>query len=625
LSRLYTHRGNAEKARHFTTLGLTIAYAEEDQAMLANAYLRFTEFLRIIDGKYSEAQDNANKALELMQLVDDKKGISAASNQLGILYEQDGNFEAALKCYHRSLEISQSINDETSTAALLTNIGTFYHTTNNHDKAIKHLLQALEINRKLNSTNLLSINLNNIGAICIDAGQYEEALPFLKEALELSKKDQNKGVMARNIILIGEVFSNKGDYEEALEHMLIGLQLAEEIGETGYKGEILDSIAGVYINMERYDDALEHLDNAIELARNLGIKSRLLYAYEKKAIIYDKKGDFETSLRYYQKFVVLKNEFLNEESTRRIAEIEAKNKWEKKQRENEIYRLKNVELKKALENLRSTQAQLIHAEKMSSLGNLAAGIAHEIKNPLNFINNFAELSTELVDEIFEDVLREESMSAEEKLTEVEELLADFKGNSEKIRDHGIRANSIVQNMMLHARSERGEKQPVDLNHLIEENVNLAYHGYKANHKDFTVDLEITMDDKVGMIKVVPQDFGRVIINLVNNAFDAMEGRGSNETKTQNERPKPKIKIETKRSNQGVEIKIRDNGPGIPKDVLDKIFNPFFTTKPAGIGTGLGLSLSYEIISKGHGGELKVNTEKGKFTEFFITIPNSDEN
>jgi len=263
-----------------------------------------------------------------------------------------------------------------------------------------------------------------------------------------------------------------------------------------------------------------------------------------------------------------------------------------------------------LSELKSAQAQLVHSEKMASLGELTAGIAHEIKNPLNFVNNFSEISGELLDEIDEEL---ENNNKEEILA----ILKDLKQNLKKINEHGKRADSIVKGMLLHSRGTAGEKTLTDINDLLEQYVNLAYHGMRATNKEFNITIEKDYDKTLEKINVVPQDLSRVFLNIINNgcyaAFERKKKSGDNEFF-------PTLKVSTKNLKDKVEIRIGDNGNGIPKDILDKIFQPFFTTKPTGEGTGLGLSLSYDIVTKIHGGELKVESEEGKHTEFIIVIP-----
>lgn len=268
----------------------------------------------------------------------------------------------------------------------------------------------------------------------------------------------------------------------------------------------------------------------------------------------------------------------------------------------------NAALQKSLEDLKAAQQQLIQSEKMASLGELTAGIAHEIQNPLNFINNFSEVNKELADELEQEIRNE-------NLGEVKVIAKNIKDNEEKINHHGKRADAIVKSMLQHSRSSSKKKELTDINALADEYLRLAYHGLRAKDKSFNAKLETDFDPLIGKINIVPQDIGRVILNLINNAFYAVTER-----KKQNEAGyEPTVEISTKKINGKVEIKVKDNGNGIPQKVLDKIFQPFFTTKPTGQGTGLGLSLSYDIV-KAHGGELKVNTKEGEKSEFVIQLP-----
>jgi signal transduction histidine kinase len=275
---------------------------------------------------------------------------------------------------------------------------------------------------------------------------------------------------------------------------------------------------------------------------------------------------------------------------------------------------RTAELKQSLEELKSTQAQLIQQEKMASLGELTAGIAHEIQNPLNFVNNFSEVSQELVDELQQELDTGDT-------TEAKALAEDIKQNLCKIHHHGKRADSIVKNMLQHSRSSQGERQLTDINALADEYLRLAYHGLRAKDKEFNADFKLEADPNLSKIEVVPQEIGRVLLNLFNNAFYATEQK-----KAQlNGQYQPQVKVTTKTFAGKVEIKVRDNGVGIPESVQQKIFQPFFTTKPTGEGTGLGLSLSYDIITKGHEGELKVESKDGEFTEFIILLPKKKSN
>jgi two-component system NtrC family sensor kinase len=268
----------------------------------------------------------------------------------------------------------------------------------------------------------------------------------------------------------------------------------------------------------------------------------------------------------------------------------------------------NAALTKSLEELKAAQQQLIQSEKMASLGELTAGIAHEIQNPLNFVNNFSDVSKELLEEMKEELDRGDT-------EEAKSIAADVIQNLEKILHHGKRAGDIVKGMLQHSRSSSGVKESTDINALADEYLRLAYHGLRAKDKSFNAATKTDYDDSIGLLKIIPQDIGRVILNLITNAFYAV----TEKKKLFPEGYEPLVSVSTSRQNSSIEIRIKDNGTGIPSKVVDKIFQPFFTTKPTGQGTGLGLSLSYDIV-KTHGGELKVETKENEGSEFIISLP-----
>jgi signal transduction histidine kinase len=273
------------------------------------------------------------------------------------------------------------------------------------------------------------------------------------------------------------------------------------------------------------------------------------------------------------------------------------------------------ELSKSLEELRAAQDRLIQTEKLASLGQLTAGIAHEIKNPLNFVNNFSALSTELIDEM-KETLADAGLS-EKKREVLDELTQTLKSNLEKVVQHGKRADSIVKNMLLHSREGSGEHLPVDINAIVQDSLNLAYHGARAEKSGFTITLRQNLDPRAGAIELYPQEITRALLNLISNGFYAATRR---KVDTGDLSFEPVLSASTRNLGKTVEIRIRDNGTGILPEVRDKIFNPFFTTKPTGEGTGLGLSMTHDIIVKQHGGRIDVETEPGVFTEFIITLP-----
>ncbi|MGV3763539.1 sensor histidine kinase [Parapedobacter sp.] len=307
-----------------------------------------------------------------------------------------------------------------------------------------------------------------------------------------------------------------------------------------------------------------------------------------------------------------------ETRVRVMAEMKVNLEAEVAQRTAELQQQKE-ELEQALEELKHTQAQLIHSEKMASLGELTAGIAHEIQNPLNFVNNFSEVSVELLDELKTGPL---ANLPEETADEVGEIMDDLVQNLEKINLHGKRADGIVKSMLQHSRSSTGEKSETDINALADEYMRLSYHGLRAKDKSFNAMMETDFAADLPRIAVVPQDLGRVLLNLFNNAFYSVSEKKKNSVSNSYE---PTVAVATQHVQQpngrdAVQITVRDNGLGIPRAILDKIYQPFFTTKPTGQGTGLGLSMSYDIIHKVHGGEMQIDTEEGEYAAFTITIP-----
>jgi signal transduction histidine kinase len=265
-------------------------------------------------------------------------------------------------------------------------------------------------------------------------------------------------------------------------------------------------------------------------------------------------------------------------------------------------------LQKSLEELKAAQQQLIQSEKMASLGELTAGIAHEIQNPLNFVNNFSDVSNELLEEMLEELRKGNTDDAMA-------IAEDVKQNLEKILHHGKRADAIVKGMLQHSRSSSGQKELTDINALADEYLRLAYHGLRAKDKTFNAAMKTDYDESIGLIRIIPQEIGRVILNLITNAFYAVSER----KKIGADGYEPIVSVATRKLSNGIEVRVKDNGTGIPQEIVDKIFQPFFTTKPTGQGTGLGLSLSYDIV-KAHGGEFRVETKEGEGSEFIIGLP-----
>jgi signal transduction histidine kinase len=334
----------------------------------------------------------------------------------------------------------------------------------------------------------------------------------------------------------------------------------------------------------------------------------------------------QEALTHIEIYISLYKQIHTDSLNQKIQHLEISHKVENAKNEAEIYRLRNVELaglyeetnrqkaaiQATLTELKETQSQLIQREKMASLGELTAGIAHEIQNPLNFVNNFSEVNKELMEELKAERLKPKA-ERDEQAEAV--MIDDVIANSEKINHHGKRADAIVKGMLQHSRSSTGTKELTNINALADEYLRLAYYGLRAKDKSFNATLKTDYDESIGNINIIPQDIGRVLLNLINNAFYAV----AEKKKQHNEEYEPVVSVTTTKNNQQIEIAICDNGNGISQKIIDKIFQPFFTTKPTGQGTGLGLSLAYDII-KAHGGKLKVKTDEGEGARFIVQLP-----
>ena len=407
-------------------------------------------------------------------------------------------------------------------------------------------------------------------------------------------------------------------------------------------------LALLRIKQNRNNEAIALLLKDVERVKNL--RSNVLRDYKLLADLYEKTGNNVKAKETYKSFISLQDSLLADQARYRtisfeaeqemnekeisIAKLEGQNKLSSLTRNFTIglaglllilagsiyYRFQskkkaNAVLEKTLTDLKSTQSQLIQSEKMASLGELTAGIAHEIQNPLNFVNNFSEVNTELIDEMLEQLAIDNKQQAIE-------IANDIKENEKKITHHGKRADSIVKGMLQHSRNSSGLKEFTDINNLADECMRLSYHGLRAKDKSFNAKTETDFDNSISKINIAPQDIGRVIINLFTNAFYSVKQK----KKQLGDAYEPVVTVKTSMNppsggrGAGISLSIRDNGNGVPQKVIDKIFQPFFTTKPVGDGTGLGLSMSYEIITKGHGGELKVETKEGEWAEFIIVLP-----
>jgi signal transduction histidine kinase len=444
---------------------------------------------------------------------------------------------------------------------------TFWSSVGNYDSAAYHFREGIKLCEKFNSPFIEVIFYGKFAQILYEKEEMDSSVYYAQKSLALCQKYKYKFYELHTSRLLARVY-DKIDVDSAYKYMKIMIAANEEVNNAN--------------RVRRFQQVASDVE-------------------KKEKELEDAKARFRNSLKLYG-LITLLSFFVF------IAIVFWRNNRQRK-KANALLTEKKEKLEHTLAELKSAQYQLIQSEKMASLGELTAGIAHEIQNPLNFVNNFSEVNEEL--------LRELKTEAERgNLEEVKTIADNVALNSEKINHHGKRADTIVKGMLQHSRSSSGRKELTDINKLADEYSRLAFHGLRAKDKSFNVNFKTELDNSIGKINVVPQEIGRVILNLINNAFYAV-----NEKRKQNLNGyEPTVVIATTKQNGKVEIRVKDNGNGIPQKIVDKIFQPFFTTKPAGQGTGLGLSLAYDIITKGHSGELEVETKEGEGSVFIIGLP-----
>ena len=579
-----------------------------------------------------------------------------------------GRYAPALQCFIQAFEIAQDPKSEKYTwdvgsnaqlrkmrlANLALTHNMFAHlmgATDNISQQIIHFKKAKKIAEEIGDSNYIGIVDLNLELTYTDFNKLDSALSFEKNAEHILIQTGNKRFLSHAFSGKGDIYFKKGDKKSAKQFYYEGIQSGRE--QNNLAGLITNSfgLTKYYLSEKNKDSSLYYAKKALEGLNTLGIYSSIVYntgtAYENLYNSYQLRNQFDSAFKY-QGLALVAKDSLYKKRIKNLAEfqnasLQEQLRLQNVEKEKVVYQNKvrmygliaglgvfllialilyynnkqkqkaNLALKKSLADLRSTQSQLIQSEKMASLGELTAGIAHEIQNPLNFVNNFSEVNTELIEELKAEL-------ATGNMQEAIEIANDIKDNEEKINHHGERAAAIVKGMLQHGRSSSGIKEPTDINALADEYMRLSYHGLRAKDKSFNAILKTDFDESIKKINIIPQDIGRVLLNLINNAFYAV-----NEKKKQSgNQYEPTVTVSTSRSrtlgeDRGeVLITVTDNGNGIPQNIVDKIFQPFFTTKPTGQGTGLGLSLSYDIV-KAHGGEIKVETKEGEGTTFTIEL------
>ncbi|GAA4469448.1 hypothetical protein GCM10023189_56480 [Nibrella saemangeumensis] len=564
-----------------------------------------------------------------------------------------GRYPEALDIFQRALDISESSNDGFGIGAGLAHIGNIHLVQGQYDQARSYLLKALKIAETIRNENEQANYLTKIGRSYLQQGYLDSASLFYNRVYKLipGKSDV---VIAEFWKDMGKLQAKEGRHALGMKYFRNSLPYAINRRNSVVLSETFLGIADLYRKAGQIDSSIYYGRKALDIAQRYNNPSGILTASQLLSELYERINEHQ-AFQYHKLATVVKDSLFNTEKANQIHNLFyveqqrqqnlalTKREYtykirlyslvstlifllvlavllyrnnQSKQRANELLHRQKEEIEaqrlkaeQALENLKLAQTQLVQREKMASLGELTAGIAHEIQNPLNFVNNLSEVSGELVDELVEEAKAGHT-------DDVLEIAGDLKETLVKVNHHGKRADAIVKGMLQHSKASTGQKEPTDLNQLAEEYLKLAYHGIRAKDQNFNADLRLNLDTNLSPVNLIQQDFGRVLLNLYNNALYAVQQK----QKQTGNGYLPQVEVTTYSNNGKVELHVKDNGTGIPAQLLNKIYQPFFTTKPTGEGTGLGLSLTYDIITKGHGGELNVQTEEGQYTEFVVSLP-----
>ncbi len=588
----------------------------------------------------------ATQGLALSESIDYKKGVADCYLVFARINFQN-NISRSIQYCLDALAIFKKINDYPGIAtAYLSLQGSYRDGIAEYRSSLDFALKGKQVaevhNPKMylwyKEFRILPALLGEIAQTYLLMNKPDSALIYTQKCLD-EKELFRGGEYEFGIYLLAYIQNMQGNYTEALKNYRKALPLAIQEGVPWDTLQIFSGMSSLFINTSQLDSSIHYAQIVARGWSNQSEYKNLLEALKNLAQAYKLKGNTDSALKYFETGLSIRDSIFNNNKVREVQRITYNDNLKQQEliasqlkyknnvqlytlaggilimllitglllRNNRHKQKAKEKIEKAYGELKSTQSQLIQSEKMASLGELTAGIAHEIQNPLNFVNNFSEVNKELLLEMKDEMNKG-------NIDDANAIANDVIENSEKINHHGKRADSIVKGMLQHSRQTSGTKEPTDINALCDEYLRLSYHGLRAKNNSFNATMKTDFDESIGSINIIPQDIGRVLLNLYNNAFYA-----TNEKRRQPiENYEPTVSVSTKKAGDKFLISVKDNGYGIPQKVVDKIFQPFFTTKPTGQGTGLGLSLSYDII-KAHGGEIKVETAEGKGTTFIIQL------
>ena len=654
--------GAVEAANQSLALSRRLADAKGEGAALTRLGTLYRQ-----QNDFERARQCARQALKLFERAGDWSHLATTYLQISLIENAQSNLTAALQAALRGLPYAERAHDRQNQGRLQMAIGSNYVQLGNYREALPILRRSLADAQALNDQHVVTADLSLLGTTCQELHQWRDALSYFQRSARLSRRLGDLRSATGNESSQAELYARQGQVVPALAHGRRAVALARANHDLFNLPPAELALARAYLQGGQLDSALALAQQGYRLSLPSHSKENLRSGSEIMARAYAQRGQFEPAYRYQRLWAAYNDSIVGEATQRATSalrygyqldrkqdqialltqarELQAQKAYRQrqemrgllaglagllllagllarniflKQRANRSLNEKNEEiarqrdrLDQTLTKLKTTQAQLVQSEKMVALAALSAGVAHEIQNPLNFVNNFSEVSLELLTE-----LQQEQALPNADPETTAELLGDLRQNLLKINQHGERASGIVKGMLDHAHADPGQCQDVDLNALAHDYLRLAYHSLQHKYPGFDVARSFDLDPALGAVRAVPQEIGRVLLNLFTNALYAVHEKaqvlGGAYT--------PAVRVRTRRVSGAVEVHVRDNGPGIAAVVMSKIFDPFFTTKPPGEGTGLGLWLSYDIVTKGYGGTLTARSEIGAFAEFIITLP-----
>ena len=602
---------NIDSAIYYARLGEQRARSFKEDKLQLKGMLTLSNALSERD--IPKSMQVSFEALQLAEKLDDQNALAECYLQIGLLYFYLGNGDLYIDYLKKAIIVYKRLNEFAHVFENYVEIGGAY-------ADIKPDSARFYLNLAANDqAQKKSPYYNYYWGITESDTDPTRAMTFFQQSLHLSQSNHDLRSISLASRWLSILYQKLGHLDSSIAAAGKGLFAAQQLKFN--RGIIYNSeqLISVYKKLNQSDSAYKYMsimlsarDSLLSQEKFNEIQRSVISEQQRVLTLQSEKKSFENRIKLFALFGIVLVLFAFVLSFyRNQRRIKRSNNLLKIQSD-ELNKKRN-ELEQSLNSLRATQSQLIQSEKMASLGELTAGIAHEIQNPLNFVNNFSEVSNELIDEMNIELDKGD-------VTEAKAIAADVKSNLEKITHHGQRAADIVKGMLQHSRSSAGIKEPTDINALCDEYLRLSYHGLQAKDKSFNATIKTDFDASLEKVNIIPQDIGRVILNLLTNAFYVVDEK----KKSGVENYEPTVSVTTAKVNNNIQISIADNGNGIPQKISDKIFQPFFTTKPTGQGTGLGLSLSYDIV-KAHGGEIKVETKEGEGTIFIIQLRDLSKN